>query len=190
MKLNPSKTQCMIVGRSRTHLPLHPELFINGTILSDSDSFKILGLTFDKKLTYEKHIRNIASSVSQKVGILRKCFRMFGDEAIILKCFNAFLLPCLEYCSPVWSSGADSHLKLLDKVMASIKFLLPNINVDLWHRHKISSLCLLHKIYYNVNHPLHSSLPVLAVFASNTRQAAVANSLTFSRIRFHTNQFA
>ena len=59
-----------------------------------------------------------------------------------------------------------------------------------WHRRKISSLCLLHKIYYNANHPLHSSLPVLAVFARNTRQAAVANSLTFSRIRFHTNQFA
>ena len=190
MKLNPSKTQCMIVGRSRTHLPLHPELYIDGTVLGDSDSFKILGVTFDQKLTFEKHIRNVASSVSQKIGILRRCCRMFSDEAVILKCFNAFLLPCLEYCSPVWSSGADSHLRLLDRVLSSIKFILPNISVDLWHRRQISSLCLLHKIYYNDKHPLHSFLPDLAVFARNTRQAAAANSLTFSRARYRTSQFA
>ena len=79
MKLNPSKTQCMMVSRSRTHLSLHPELCINETVLSTSDSFKILGVTFDKKLTFEEHICNIAS-ISQKVGILRSCFRMFGDE--------------------------------------------------------------------------------------------------------------
>ena len=65
---------------------------------------------------------------------------MFGDEAIIAKCFNSFILPCLEYCSPVWSSGADSHLKLLDRVMSSAKFILPSINADLWHRCKVSSL--------------------------------------------------
>ena len=116
---------------------------------------------------------------------------MFGDESVLLKCYNAFLLPCLEYCSPVWCSAADSHLKLLDRVMSSIKFMLPNINVDLCHRRKVSSLCLLHKIYYNNKHPLHSFLPDLAVFGRNTRFAAAANSLTFSRVRtdYLSNQF-
>ena len=190
MKLNPSKTQSMTISRSRTLFPLHPDLHIDGTVLSDSNSFKILGVTFDKKLTFEKHIRNIASSVSQKIGILRRCFKIFNDTAVIMKCFNAFLLPCLEYCSPVWSSGADSHLKLLDKVMSSIKFILPSIHVDLWHRRKVSSLCLLHKMYYNAKHPLNLSLPALAVFARNTRLATAANSITFSSIRTQTNQCA
>ena len=80
MKLNPSKTQNMIVSRSRTLLPLHPDLHIDGMALNASDFFKVLGITFDKKFTFEKHIRIIASSVSQKVGILRKSIRMFGDE--------------------------------------------------------------------------------------------------------------
>ena len=144
------------------------------------------------KLIFEKHIQNIAASVSQKVGILRKCYKMFGDQAILHKCFNAFLLPCLEYCSPVWSSSADSHLKLLDRVMTSIKFILPDINVDLWHRRKVSSLCLLHKMYYSNKHPLHSSLPPLAAFGCSTRLAAAANSITFSHVgsRFPSNQFA
>ena len=190
MKLNPAKTQSMIVGRSRTLVPSHPDLIIDGTVVSNSDCFKILGVTFDKKLTFEKHIRGIATSVSRKLGMLRKSFRIFGDEAIILKCFNSFLLPCLEYCSPVWSSAAQSHLRLLDRVVSSVRFLLPNLHIDLWHRRKVSSLCLLHKIYYNSLHPLHSSLPDLEVFLRHTRRAAAANRLSFVSIRFNTDQFA
>ncbi|XP_066981922.1 protein FAM200C-like [Macrobrachium rosenbergii] len=36
-------------------------------------------------------------------------------------------------CSP----SADSPLKLLDRVMSSVKFVLPTLNVRLWHRYKV-----------------------------------------------------
>ena len=74
--------------------------------------------------------------------------------------------------------------------MSSIKFILSNVDVDLWHRRKMRALCLLHKMYYNDRHPLHLSLPGLAIFSRYTRQAATANSVTFSGVRFNTNQFA
>ena len=75
---------------------------------------------FDSKFTFERHNRSISSSAAQKIGLLRKSFRIFGDHAVwdhdvLLRCFNSFILPSLKYCSPVWSSAADSHLKLLDK---------------------------------------------------------------------------
>ena len=76
MKLNPQKTQSMIISRSKTLYPQHSELHINNTVLATCNSFKILGLTFDNKLTFEKHIRNVASGISQKNGILRKCLVM------------------------------------------------------------------------------------------------------------------
>ena len=82
-------------------------------------------------------------------------------------------------------SGLGQYLYLW-----GVRHISPNINVDLWHRRKVSSLCLLHKMYYSNRHPLHSSLPGRAMFARNTRQAVVANSMTFSSIRFCTNQFA
>ena len=83
MKLNPTKTQNMTVSQSRTPLLLHPDLSIDGTVLSTTDFFKVLGVISDRKLTFEKDMHIIASSVSQKVSILHKCFRMFGDEAIV-----------------------------------------------------------------------------------------------------------
>ena len=33
---------------------------------------KLLGVTIDDKLTFEKHIRNIASSIVQKTGLIRR----------------------------------------------------------------------------------------------------------------------
>ena len=190
MKLNPNKTQSMIISRSRTPNPQHPELSIDGTVLATCNSFKILGLTFDSKLTFEKHIRNVASGISQKIGILRKCYKIFGDQTIMLNCFNSFILPCFEYCAPVWASAADSHLKLLDNNMNAIKFLIPNLKTDLSHRRQISSLCLLHRIYYAPNHPLHTSLPDLSHPVRITRQTEVANSITFDIQRHRTNQYA
>ena len=57
MKLNASKSKTMIVSRSRTIHPQSPPLTIDGTVLKDSDDLDILGVTFDSKLTFEKHLR-------------------------------------------------------------------------------------------------------------------------------------
>ena len=190
MKLNVNKTQSMIISRSRTVDPPHPDLLINNAPLTPCNSFKILGVTLDSKFTFEKHVRNISSSVAQKIGILRKSFRIFGDQAILRKCFNCFILPCFEYCSPVWSSAANSHLKLLDRNLNAIKYLIPDLNTNLWHRRSVSSLCMLHKIYHNVEHPLNSCLPNLYHAPRNTRHAANVNSFAFSFVRFNTTQFS
>ena len=57
MKLNASKTKTMIVSRSRTmNKPYSPPLTIDGTVLKDSDNLDILEVTFDSKLTVEKHL--------------------------------------------------------------------------------------------------------------------------------------
>ena len=42
---------------------------------------------------------------------------MFGDPVLVLRWFWSFLLPVLEYCSPLWMSAAASHLGLIDRVV-------------------------------------------------------------------------
>ena len=58
MKLNASKTKTMIVSRSRTIHPQSPALTIGGTVLKECDELVILGVTFDSKTTFEKHLRS------------------------------------------------------------------------------------------------------------------------------------
>ena len=77
MKLNASKTKTMIVLRSGTMYPQPPPLTIGGTILKESDDLVILGVTFDLKMTFEKHLHSVSRAASQGLGILRKSWRVF-----------------------------------------------------------------------------------------------------------------
>ena len=61
MKLNASKTKTMIVSMSRTMHPQSPSLIIGGTVLKKSDDLVILRVTFDCKMTFEKHLRSFPS---------------------------------------------------------------------------------------------------------------------------------
>ena len=113
MKLKAIKTKTMIVSRSRTMHPQSPPLTIVGTVLKESDDPVILGVTFDPKITFEKHLRSVSRAASQRLGILRKSWRVFHDRSLLGRCFQGFVLPVLEYCFAVWCAAADTQLKLL-----------------------------------------------------------------------------
>ena len=59
MKLYESKTKTMIVSRSRIMHPQSPPLTIGGTVLKESDNLVILRVTFDSKMTFEKHLEHL-----------------------------------------------------------------------------------------------------------------------------------
>ena len=145
---------------------------------------------FDSKFTFELHLRSVSKLISQKLGLLRKSVKVFGDQSILRKCFNSFILPSFEYCSPVWSSAADSHLKLLDRNLNGCKFLIPGLDTNLWHRRSVSCLCMLFKIYHNPEHPLHPELPALFQPLRFTRAAANSHCHSFMRVRCNTVQYS
>ena len=101
MKLYASKTKTMIVSTSSTMHLQSPPLTIGRTV-QDSDDLVILGVTFDSKMTFEKHLCSVSRAASQRLGILRKPWRVFHDGALLGRCFRGFVLPVLEYCSAVW----------------------------------------------------------------------------------------
>ena len=122
MKLNASKTKTMIISRSRTMHPKSPALTIGRTVLKESEDLVILGVTFDSKMTFEKHLRSVSRAASQRLGILRKSWKVFHDRLLLGRCFRGFVLPVLEYCSAVWCSAADTHLRLLGRVVSGALF--------------------------------------------------------------------
>ena len=121
--MNASKIKTMIVSRSRTMHPQLPLLTIGGNVLKESDDLVILWVTFNSKMTFEKHLRTVSIAASQRFGILRKSWRVFHDSSLLGRCFRIFVLPVLEYCSAVWCSAADTHLKLLDRAVSGARFL-------------------------------------------------------------------
>ena len=124
MCLNVGKTKTMTISRSRTVFPSFPELTLNGVALKESSELIILGVTFDPKLSFERHIRSVAASASQRIGIMRRCLKTFDSVEVVYRCFNSFMLPVLEYASVVWGSAAHSHLALLDRIVKRCAHLM------------------------------------------------------------------
>ena len=78
-----------------------PPLTIGGTVLKKSDDLVIFGLTFDSKITFEKHIRSVSRAATQRFGIMRKSRQVFHDLLFLLRSFGGFAQAVLEYCSSV-----------------------------------------------------------------------------------------
>ena len=121
----------------------------------------------------------MARTLSQKIGILRKCWQVYRDNSMILKCFYSFILPFFEYCSVVWMSAADTHLNMIQRVFNSARFFVP-IGIDLDHRRNVAALCIFFKILNNTSHPMHSRIPGPAPPMRRTRRARRMNSRAIS----------
>ena len=93
MKLNASKTMTMIVSRSRTVHPQLTQLTLDGTVLKESAELLLLGVTFDSKMTFEKHLRSVSSAAAQRLGIMRKSWQVFHNRPILLRYFWSSTLP-------------------------------------------------------------------------------------------------
>ena len=190
MKLSGRKTKTTIVSRSR---PMHPQshpLIIGGIVLKESDDLVILELTFYLKMTFEKHLRSISRAASQRLRILRKSWRVFHDRSLLGRWFRGFVLPVLEYCSAVWCSAADTHLKLLDGAFSSARFLTGGVfECDVSHRRSVAVLCMLYKIRCNQVHPLNGALPGPYVPVLVTRGSLVAHRYTYAPPRCRTLQY-
>ena len=195
MKLNASKTKTIIISKSRTMHPL--SLPIGGTVLKDSDNLAILGVTFDSKLIFEKHLRLVFRATSQRLGILRKSWREFHDISLLERCFWCFVLPVLKCCSAVWCSAADTHLKLLDRAVSGARSLTGGgFECDIvahivwvWHHPSVAVLCMLYKTRCNPMHPVNDALPGPYVPVRVTCGVLVTHRYTYGPPRCRTSEY-
>ena len=148
-------------------------------------------MTFHSKTTFEKHLRSVSRAASQWLGILRKSRQVFHDSLLLGRYFRGFVVPVLEYCFAVWCSAAETHLKLLDRVVSGASFLTEGVfECDLAHRRSVAVLCMLDKIRRNALHPLYGALPVPYVPVLVTRGAVIAYRYTYASLRCRTSQYS
>ena len=99
-------------------------------------------------------------------------------------------MPVSEYCSAVWCPAADTHLRLLDRVVSGASFLTGGVfECDLAHHRSVAVLGMLYKIRCIPMHPLYGALPVPYVPVRVTRGAVIAHRYTYAPPRCRTSQY-
>ena len=102
VNFNANKTLSMIISR-RIISPPHPPLFMNGTMLQETNSHKHLGLTLSSSCNWSDHIKNISEKAWSRLNLLR-AVKFRDSRKSLEKMYMAYVLPLLEYCDSVWDS--------------------------------------------------------------------------------------
>ena len=88
---------------------------MDGFLLEEKSSFKMLGLTFSSKLDWDSYIISIAKTASKKIGALIRFMKFLSPE-VALYLYKSTIRPCMEYCCHVWDGAPGCYLELLRKL--------------------------------------------------------------------------
>ena len=124
---------------------------MDGSVLEEKSSFKMLGLTFSSKLDWGSYIVSIAKTASNKIGALIRSMKFLSPE-VALYLYKSTIRPCMEYCCPVWAGAPSCYLELLDKLQKRIcrtvgPALVASLEPLAHHQH-VASLSLFYRYYF------------------------------------------
>ena len=149
---NAGKTQLVSFDRSKNTGAI--DVKMDGSVLEEKSSFKVLGLTFSSKLDWGTNIVSIAKTASKKIGALIRSMKFFSPE-VALYLYKSTTRPCMEYCCHVWDGASSSYLALLlDKLQKRIcRTVGPSLAASLEplaHRRNVASLSLFYRYYFGI----------------------------------------
>ena len=95
-----------------------PELRLGAANIPYVDSIKFLGLQWDPKLTWERHINMLRTDCTKLLGILRMITsQQWGsDPYCTLKIFQMYIRDKMDYGAPIYNSAAKATLNSLDTI--------------------------------------------------------------------------
>ena len=99
---NTGKTQLVSFDRSNNVGAI--DVKMDGSVLEEKSSFKMLGLTFSSKLDWGSYIISIAKTASKKIGTLIHSMKFLSPEIALYLC-KSTIRPCMEYCCYVWAGS-------------------------------------------------------------------------------------
>lgn len=149
-----------------------------GTHLKQVRECSDLGVTFSHNLNFSSHISIIVAKGKQRMHLLFKSFSSCNEGALILA-FKLYILPIVEYCSPVWSPHTVSDILKIESIQRCFTRKLPSCRflsysdrllkcklLSLEKRRLHADLVLLYKI---INKLVDINLNNSIIFSSNIK---------------------
>ena len=168
LKLNLQKCCVMSYEKSDRITPF--VYCIDQTNLTRVSFIEDLGVTFDSRLKFDKHIEIVLSKASRMLGFVRRNTKEFKEVSTIIVLYKSLVLPYLLYACQVWSPSLIGQWKLLESLQHTLvrylsckigrpmsfidhnytplmtRFKLPTIS-QLFHYH---DYLLAYKLFYNI----------------------------------------
>ena len=123
LTLNISKSKYMIVTKKRNVGPI--SVNINKSDLDECDSYKYLGVIFDKNLTWKNHIDHICGKINRSIGGLA-VLRHRTNISVLREIYFALVNSYARYGILAWGNTSETNLHplktLLNKAIRIMSF--------------------------------------------------------------------
>ena len=80
------------------------DIKMDGSVLEEKSSFKMLGLTFSFKLDCGSYVISIAKTVPKKIGAMIRSMKSFSSQ-VALYLYKSTIQPCMECCCHAWAGA-------------------------------------------------------------------------------------
>ena len=113
MSFHPEKCELLRVTNKRN--PLDVSYTMQDHNLKQVDTKKYLGVTLQKKLTWNNHVQNIYTKANNTLSLLRRnmgsCPRKTKE-----RCYTRLVRPTIEYSSTVWDPYTYKNIDELETI--------------------------------------------------------------------------
>ena len=146
IQFEPSKSQTMTITHHRHQWPI-PAASFGGLNVDETATIKLLGVVFDKSMSFRNHLRSVAMRAAQRLGSLRKACRVLDISTPahgiqrLRQTPHGVQPPCIGWRSP-------HHLSQLDKILRrALALISPGVSADsLALRRTVSGICFIYKL--------------------------------------------
>ena len=118
---NVEETQLVLFDWSNNTGAL--DMKMDGSVLEEQSSFKMLGLSFSSKLDWGSYIISISKIVSSEIGALIRSMNFVSPE-VDLYFYKSIIRSCMKYYYHVWTGAPSYYLEILDKLKNRCERLL------------------------------------------------------------------
>lgn len=196
LHLNISK--CQFISFSTKRMPIDFSYVLNNTELKRVYEIKDLGVTFDSKLRFDIHIRNIVAKSYRNLGFVMRLTKEFTKIKCMKFLYYTLVMSNLEYNSQIWSPLYTRYVEQIERVQRKFtrflcfKVKIPKLSYDsrlknfgltsLELRRKVNDMMAFYKIVSN-------KLDVDLLHLINIRVMQFNGRFTtsFEIVRFRTN---
>ena len=125
LSINFSKTVAMLFTTRSSNIQLG-EISINNETIQFHNEIKFLGVHFDPKLKFDKHIDVVCKKLSRIVGAMYR-IRKNLPSSVIKDIYYTLVYPHLIYCNLVWAGTSQNHLENLVLLQKKVIRIICNV---------------------------------------------------------------
>lgn len=118
INLNIKKCQVMVYTRNKSVTNFN--YYVNGEVIKKTNECKDLGVTFDTKLTFKKHIDNICLEANKMTGFIIRNTKSFSNVNVIKILYNSIVRSHLEYCCQVFNPNTKLYINKMEKIQKKV----------------------------------------------------------------------